>query len=293
MTAADAATSLLPLHQRVRYCLNASTLFGQKLSLEEFIDIAARAGYQAIEPWLRDLDAYRESGKSLADLKKRIADSGLTVESSIGFANWIVDDPSQRAQGQENLKRDMETIRAIGGIRIAAPPIGANGGDAPRLDLNAVAERYAAILEIGRNLGVTPQVEIWGPSKNLSRLGEAVYVAVEAGHPDACILPDVYHIFRGGSSLRGLGVVAGTAIHCFHFNDFPAAPRREEQNDSHRVYCGDGAAPWEAIRADLDRIGFTGAVSLELFNRTYWEQDAFEVASTGLQKMKAVLTEAS
>jgi hypothetical protein len=33
-------------------------------------------------------------------------------------------------------------------------------------------------------------------------------------------------------------------------------------------------------------------LSLELFNRQYWQQDAFEVAKTGLEKMKKVVLEA-
>jgi hypothetical protein len=30
-------------------------------------------------------------------------------------------------------------------------------------------------------------------------------------------------------------------------------------------------------------------LSLELFNETYWKQDALEVARTGLEKMRAVV----
>ena len=62
-----------------RYCFNTSTIRGQKLSLVEEIDIAAEAGYQAIEPWISEIQHYVEGGGSLPDLKKRIADRGLTV----------------------------------------------------------------------------------------------------------------------------------------------------------------------------------------------------------------------
>src|SRR4051812_38451854 len=34
------------------YSLNTSTIRGQNLSIVEEVDIAARAGYQAIEPWI-------------------------------------------------------------------------------------------------------------------------------------------------------------------------------------------------------------------------------------------------
>mgnify|MGYP006955170957 CR=1 FL=1 len=33
-----------------------------------------------------------EAGRKLADLRKRIDDCGLTVESAISFPRWIVDD---------------------------------------------------------------------------------------------------------------------------------------------------------------------------------------------------------
>jgi sugar phosphate isomerase/epimerase len=72
-------------------------------------------------------------------------------------------------------------------------------------------------------------------------------------------------------------------------NDYPAMPGRADIRDEHRVYPGDGVAPLADILRDLRRIGFRGTLSLELFNRTYWRQDAFEVARTGLEKMRAVV----
>ena len=109
------------------YCLNTATIRGQKLPADKEVEVAAKAGYQGIEPWVGNVVRYAEGGGSLADLKKRIADLGLTVESAIGFPRWIVDDDAQRAEGLEQMKRDMDTVRQIGGRRIAAPPAGAHG----------------------------------------------------------------------------------------------------------------------------------------------------------------------
>ncbi|TWT56982.1 Inosose isomerase [Thalassoglobus neptunius] len=274
--------------KKIRFCLNTSTIRGQKLPLEEEVDLVSETGYDGIEPWIREIETYQQSGKSLSDLKKKIADKGLQVESAIGFARWIVDDAGEREKGLEQMKRDMELVSSIGGTRIAAPPVGMHGQDSAALDLFAAAERYAVLLELGREMGVTPQVEIWGPSRNLSRLGEAVFVAVESGDQDACVLPDVYHIFRGGSDFEGLSLLNGSAIHCFHFNDYPATPDREKLGDGDRVYPGDGVAPWQQLVDILDHIGFAGAVSLELFNKSYWAEDPRQVLQTGLSKMKAV-----
>lgn len=273
-----------------KYCLNMSTIRGQELGIVEEVETAAKAGYDSIEPWMRKIDEYAKNGGSLKDLGKRISDLGLTVESAIGFAKWIVDDEGERSKGLEQAKRDMDRLRQIGGIRIAAPPVGATK-DAG-LDLFEAAKRYKALLEVGDKTGVIPQVEVWGFSKNLSRLGESMFVAIESGHPKACLLPDVYHIFKGGSDFAGLTQIAGNCIQVFHVNDYPAQPPRKEMNDSHRVYPGDGVAPLNMIFQTLVKNGCKAALSLELFNRDYWKQDALNVARTGLMKTKDAVAKA-
>ncbi len=92
-----------------------------------------------------------------------------------------------------------------------------------------------------------------------------MFVAIESGHPKACLLPDVYHIFKGGSDFAGLGLLSGSAIQVFHVNDYPAEPPREMMNDAHRVYPGDGVAPLSDIFRMIYQAGFRGVLSLELF----------------------------
>src|SRR5262245_53242708 len=273
-----------------RFMLNGATIMGQKLPITQEVDIAARAGYDAFEPWVRKLEEFVKGGGKPEDLAKRIRDHGLTVESAIGFANWIVDDPGARKKGLEQAKRDMDLVAKIGGKRIASPPAGATGGK--DINLFAAAERYRALIEVGQKVGVVPQVEVWGFSKNLSRLGETALVAVEAGHPSACVLADVYHLHKGGSGFHGLRVLGPGGMQVFHMNDYPADPPRAKITDAHRVYPGDGVAPLTQMLRDLRAVGFRGHLSLELFNRTYWKQDALLVARTGLAKMKAAVAKA-
>ncbi len=276
-----------PNKEPFRYSFNTSTISGQKVPIPEEVDIAAKVGYQVIEPWIRELDQFVKDGGNLKDLKKRIEDKGLTVESAIGFAEWIVDDEERRKKGLEEAKRSMDLVRQIGGKRIAAPPTGAT----KQTDLNLMraAERYRALLEVGAKIGVTPQVELWGFSTTLNRLGETALVAIEAHHPDACILADVYHLHKGGSDFGSLKLLGAASMHVFHMNDYPADPPRADITDAHRVYPGDGVAPLKQMLRDLYRLGFRGTLSLELFNRDYWKQDPLLVARTGLEKMRAVV----
>lgn len=269
-----------------RYCLNTATLRGQKLGLVQEIEIIAKAGYGGIEPWVREIDQYVQQGGALEDLRKRIADHGLTVEGVIGFAPWMVDDAARRGQAMEEMKRMMGTVRALGGQRVAAPPAGE--GSQP-VKLRAITDRYRDLLELGRRMDAVPQLEIWGFSRSLHRLGQVAFVAVETGHPGACLLLDVYHIYRGGSDFAGLQVISGHAMHVFHVNDYPASPSRESLRDADRVYPGDGVAPLPQILGDLHAGGFRGTLSVELFNPTYWRQDPLLVARAALAKTVALV----
>ena len=273
----------------VRFALNTSTVRGQKLSIEEQVDLTAKAGYDGIEPWIRDIQQYVDDGGSVADLKKKISDGGLTVDSAIGFANWIVDDPDARAKWLEQAKREMALVKAIGGGRVAAPPVGAHRGDTTPPPLPVIAERYRALLEVGEQVGVVPQLELWGFSPTLSKLSELAYVSAGAGHPDACVLPDFYHIYKGGNDFASLGMIEASRMHCFHMNDYPADPPIAEIADKHRVFPGDGVCPLPKIIRQLIDHGFAGTFSLELFNPEYWERDPAEVASEGLEKSRAVV----
>jgi sugar phosphate isomerase/epimerase len=268
------------------YCLNTSTLRGHGLGLEEEIEIAAEAGYDAIEPWVRELDAYGTRDADLRALGRRIADRGLQVPNVIGFFQWAVDDPVRRAAALEEARRIMVMCARIGCPRVAAPPFGVTDR---RLDPAVVAERYRALLRVGRARGVVPMVEFWGISQTLGRLGEAVAAAVESGSPEACVLVDVYHMYKGGSPFEGLRMLAPATLGLVHVNDYPAEPPRATITDADRVYPGDGVAPLVQILCDLHGIGYRGALSLELFNEAYWQQDALTVARRGLEKLRALV----
>jgi sugar phosphate isomerase/epimerase len=180
----------------------------------------------------------------------------------------------------------MDLVRQIGAKRLAAPPAGATD---TAVNLHQAALRYRALLDIGDRMGVVPEVELWGFSRTLGRLGEVVLVAIESHHPKACFLPDVFHLYKGGSDFDGFRLLSGSSFHVIHVNDYPATPGRAKVTDANRVYPGDGVAPFKALLRELRQMGFGGMLSLELFNRAYWKQDPLLVARTGLDKMRALV----
>ena len=270
-------------------CLNMSTIRGQKLGFVKELETASKAGFHSVEIWMDTLQDFIKSGKTPAEARKITEDLGIKIENAIGFAAWIVDDESARTKGVEQLKREMELLAQVGCMRVATPPVGAQSPQAPRIDLLKAAERYRVILEISDQTGVIPQLELWGFSKNLNLLSEVMYVAIQSGHPSARLLLDVYHLYKGGSSLDSLKLVGKPGIEIFHINDYAANFPRETIVDADRVYPGDGIAPIAQILKTIKNPERPIVLSLEVFNKSYYAQDALQVAKTGLAKINKVI----
>ncbi|CCG99181.1 4-hydroxyphenylpyruvate dioxygenase [Fibrella aestuarina BUZ 2] len=270
-------------------CLNMSTIMGHKLGFARELETAAKAGFESVEIWVNSLQEFLKTN-SPSQARLRLTDLGLTAENAIGFAPWIVDDTAARQKGLDQMKREMEQLAQIGCKRVAAPPVGAQTPDAPLLDLHRVAERYHALLELGKQMGVTPQLELWGFAKNLNRLSDVLFVAAEANHPNARLLLDIYHLYKGGSGLTALPLVGKPAVEVFHVNDYPATLTPAQITDADRVFPGDGVAPIRDALAMIKNPDRPVVLSLEVFNKGYYAQPADVVAKTAYQKMRALIS---
>jgi len=288
MSPASLANEKMKSSPKFKFCLNTSTISGDKLGIEKYIDIAARAGYDCAEIWVNDVKDYLVKGGSLTALKKLLTDSKVLAADAIGFAPWMVDDETQRKAGFAQMREEMEMMAALGCPRIAAPAAGIKATD--QLDLFVIGERFRELMALGRQTGVTPQLEFWGSSR-FFHIGQALMVAAVAKEPGVKILSDVYHLHRGGSGYECLKMIDGSVLDIIHMNDFPGDIPPEKLEDKDRVYPGDGVAPLKQILSDLNKMSGEKILSLELFNRTYWSQDPLLVAKTGLEKMRKAVSE--
>ncbi|MGF1639257.1 MAG: sugar phosphate isomerase/epimerase family protein [Cyclobacteriaceae bacterium] len=272
---------------KFRFCLNASTIRGQKLGLMREMEIASEAGYDGIEIWIQSLQQFINEGGTAAEVKEKATKLQLKLEGAIGFAQWIVDDQETRKKAMEQAAKEMELLQSIGCFRLAAPPAGAVRD--VHIDLNDAAMRYKELLILAEKYEVQPLLELWGFSENLSKMAEVMYVATAAGHPNAAILADVYHLFKGDSSIQSLKLLDGNVLPVFHMNDYPASLEREIIADKDRIMPGDGVAPIHEILKILHQKQTEIVLSVELFSEKYWQQDPLQVAKEGLAKMQSVV----
>jgi len=261
--------------------LNTSTI--QPAGLMDKIRVASEAGYDAIELWAPDVEAYVEEGNSLSDVRKALDDAGLLRPSMIHLKDWHHPDAAKRSEALEAARRRLEIAKELGVARIVAGP--------PHGDVETawVADCYRQLLELAADYEVWPSFEYLGFAEKFKTLDIAWEVLRLVDHPQATITADAWHDYRGGGGSAALDQIPPERISTVHWDDAPADIPREQQADPDRVMPGDGVIDLAAIANQLRRIGFSGVLSLELFNPTYWEQDPLEVAKLGLKKMKATV----
>jgi sugar phosphate isomerase/epimerase len=272
-----------PTKERWKLSLNSSTI--SPASLDDKVSAAAKAGYDAIELWAGDLDKYEKEGRSLTDLGKRIKDLGLGVVNVIGLWNAMPAKEEEKAKTDEGIRLKLAHAQKVGSKHIAALPT----PDRADMDVLWAAKRYREIIEMAKDFGIVPAVEFVGFYKGIHTLGQAAGVAIESDSPNACIVCDTFHLYRGGSTFTGVALLGASAFAVCHFNDVPKEPAQFELKDADRIYPGDGILPLPQLLRDLWKTGFRGPLSLEIFNRAEWKKDPFEVARIGLDKMRRVI----
>ena len=261
------------------YCLNSSTI--RPASLLEKIRIASAAGYRAIELWNDDLNTHVQAGGSLQEIKQALDDAGLQVPTVIAVHGWLGSSGQVHQRALDEARQRMEQAVAVGASHIvASPPM-------DPVDLSRAGEDYAELLEMGRQIGVAPSMEYLGFVESVYTIDQAWQIATDSGRADATVVMDPFHILRGGGAIESIAKIPGERVAIWHWNDIPGTKPAGEQTDADRVMPGDGVGPLREIERLARQQGYSGFVSLELFNPELWARNLEEVARIGLDKMQA------
>ncbi|MCR2821131.1 sugar phosphate isomerase/epimerase family protein [Lederbergia panacisoli] len=265
-----------------KIALNTSTLFPFKLNVIEQIRVAREAGYEGIELWMQDIEAYLEGGGTIQDIKSALEETNIEFINAIAFFKWTDVDAETRSAAFDQAEKEMQLLYSLGCKYIAAPPF----GDVSDTSLDEMARHFEQLVHNGRQIGVEPILEFWGKAKKLSTLDEARYVLNKSNIPDGKMLLDPFHMYVGGSNLAGLKSLKGDQIGVFHLNDYPNSPGKEEITDQDRVFPGEGVSPTHHIAEILNEIQYDGYLSLELFIEDFKGKSAVEVAEYGLNSVR-------
>src|SRR5689334_15595165 len=173
-----------------RYCLNASTI--RPTPLMEKIRIAGETGYSAIELWHDEIEEYCSNGGALVDIRKALIDQNLELPTTIYLRNWCDTTGQVHVAALEDCRRRLAEAAVLGASYAIASPAGG------KVDVNLAAANYAELIDVGLQFGVKPAFEYLGFVEQINTIESALEIMQKSGHPQATVIVDPFHNFRGG-----------------------------------------------------------------------------------------------
>lgn len=260
--------------------LNGATL--PAAGAEEAIRAAREAGFRAFEPRVPLLVAAEEGGRTSAVLESLTPDlAWLPLNAVEGLFTIRSDELAPNAAEICALAARFRVPKAIfvPGIRTACPSFAA-----------AVAE-LEALRDVAWCRGVAPLYELIGfPTFAFPSLEKAYDLARATGIP---LVLDTFHLAISRTRPEEIARLPAAAIGLVHLSDaITSGETIEELRDEDRVLPGEGGLPVETLLAGIQRTGYRGPVSVEVFHPRYGEQDPVDVAREAFRSARAALASA-
>lgn len=245
----------------------------------------ARAGIRAAEPDLESARAFeQDNGPGAA--RRLLDDLGIQAVSSTNQL-FLEESGPRRARAIEDLKWKVGMIESLGVDRVVAPS--AASEPHTMADYAEVMANLHEAAEIARPHNVTLMVEFTRLSTLVNNLRTSLELVRTMNHPNIRFMLDVYHFWAGPSKFEDLDLLAPGEVHHVHFADTPSAPRLEVAQRKDRAFPGEGVAPLRKILDKLVEKGYSGPLSLELFDPAVQNADPEAVARKGIETITPYL----
>ncbi len=257
-------------------CLNPATLSG--VPLPRFLALAAASGFRTVELSIQQAQAH-----GLNRVRELLAIHGLRVAAASGILPAgpvlpapLLTGPDDYAACLGGLGERLKAFAALGcpvattvlNPRSAMPQ--AEALDTARRRIGELADAAAehgvalAVEAVSVTSGLPPELD--GPHPVADTLPQVADLLKQTGRDNAHLLVDSFHWAAAGADpdhITGLGT---GAVGHVQIADIPTTGAAREWTDALRLFPGDGALPWPGFAQALTTVGYTGTVSVELFN---------------------------
>ncbi|MFS2225762.1 sugar phosphate isomerase/epimerase family protein [Pantoea sp. B65] len=245
-------------------------------TLDQKLDAIAAAGFDSIELFEDDLFAYPASASAL---RAGVEARGLSVALLQPLRNFEGESGDQLARARQQF----ELMQQLGcdKLLLCSNVSERCSGERQRQidDLHALAE-----------LAATFQVEVgyealaWG--RHVNRWQQAWQRVSDVNHPNLGIVLDSFHILSCGDSLDALTQVPAEKITFVQFADAPRLNLDPLTWSRHyRCFPGQGDFDLRHFARQLQRQGYQGPWSLEIFNEQLVSSPLHSTAADGYRSL--------
>ena len=244
-------------------------------NLEEAADAYAAAGFKNVEPHLNLVNDWLGNGHTVDEARELFESRGLSVVASSQLEVAGFGSPDARIA---NLRANAENVRIIRELGADKMIVGTDGPEQVSVEsLDAMADAMRNLAELTEDLGVDLAIEFnWSPF--VKSLPSAVRVAEKADHPRVGVLFDTAHYHVTPTKLQDVNEHSVGFIKHVHLNDMPDTPADLTHRDDDRVLPGEGVLDLPGIIGALERNGYDGYFSIEMFSQDLWRLPAKEAA---------------
>jgi 4-hydroxyphenylpyruvate dioxygenase len=252
-------------------------------TLEDKLAAAAAAGFDGVEIFEPDLVV---SALSPAQIRARCAELGLTIDLYQPFRDLDSTDPERYAHNLRRAERKFELMAELGTDLIlvcsAVAPDAVGDMELLAAQLHGVAERAEA-----HGMRVAYEALAWGTE--ISTYEQSWDAVRRADHPALGLCVDSFHILSRGSDPAGIADIPGEKLFFLQLADAPHMNMDVLQwSRHHRLFPGQGAWDLPAFLGHVLAAGYTGPLSLEVFNDVFRQSDPRRAAVDARRSLLAL-----
>jgi len=249
-------------------------------TLREKLEAITAARFDAIEVFENDLIYFNGSPR---EIRSMAADLGLGIDLYQPFRDFEgVPDPLFQ-RNLERAERKFDVMEALGAPMMLVcsnvSPHALADDERTAAQLYELAERAAR-----RNLLIGYEALAWGAQ--VKHYDHAWSIVQRANHPHLGIIVDSFHILSLGDDPAGIAAIPGEKIFFVQLADAPRLVMDVLQWSRHyRCFPGQGHFDLPNFLEQVLLAGYTGPISLEVFNDLFREAPSRRTALDAIQSL--------
>jgi sugar phosphate isomerase/epimerase len=258
-------------------------------TLEAKLEASRAAGFSQLMLWAKDLVNYPGGLDAAVQLVRR---SGIRVTGIQVMRDYEGLSGTLHDYKVDIAKSMMQICRAVGSplLMVCSSTSKHASGEAGK-----IARDLAKLATLGVPLNVKVGFEALSWGRNISEYQQAWEVVEMADHANLGVVIDSFHMLANGAEFDTIANIPGSKIAMVQLSDFMwreirSSEERLETARHLRVFPGEGehSAELSALVRSVDRAGYRGDYSFEVFNDDYLQMAPELVAMRARRSAKWV-----